>query len=183
MKTYLTFNDIYFDNYGGLENHYYHHELDRYVIFDSDEEWEAHKDKVTKAQAGGFDRPLTLLNTSILTDFGKYDYQPVRADYAASLARAFHGCGKLQSAIGHQATAAVLSELLGVPVEMNRIAYVQPVGHVALVFKLKGRVPEGTILSREQIDAMGYDFGLMTRLASAASADHNSPLAQGTSST
>jgi hypothetical protein len=163
MKTYLTFDEIYWDNYGGLENHYYHHELDRYVIFDSDEEYEAHKDKVTKAQSGGFDRPITLLNTSILTDFGEYEYKPLAADRAGYIARAFHGCGKLQSAIGHQATADILSELLGVPVEMNRIAYVQPVGHMAIVFKLKGRVPEGTILSREQIEAMGYDFGTLVR--------------------
>jgi len=34
-----------------------------------------------------------------------------------------------------------------------------------LVFKLKGRVPEGKVLSREELEAIGYEFGLLTRTA------------------
>jgi hypothetical protein len=70
-----------------------------------------------------------------------------------------------QSAIGHQATAEILTELLGVAVPVNRINYVQGVGDVAIVFKLRGRAPEGVILSRSEVEQMGYDFGLLTRVA------------------
>lgn len=69
-----------------------------------------------------------------------------------------------QSAIGHQATAEILSELLSVPVGVNRIEYSQQVGERAIVFKLRGRVPEGCILTRNQIEEIGYDFGLLERI-------------------
>lgn len=101
---------------------------------------------------------ITLLNTSILTTFGKYEYTPL------TLATARHViCEGYQSAIGHESTAAILTELLGVPVSVNRVAFEQRVGDEALVFKLRGRPPEGAILTREQIDEIGYDFGLLFR--------------------
>jgi hypothetical protein len=103
---------------------------------------------------------ITLLNTSILTAYGTYEYTPL------SLKTAQHViCEGYQSAIGHEATAQILTELLGVPVAMNRIVYEQAVGDEALVFKLRGRPPEGAILTREQIESIGYDFGLLYRAA------------------
>lgn len=103
---------------------------------------------------------ITLLNTSILTQHGPYDYRPIPLDDARAIVRA----QPFQSAIGHQATADILTELLGVPVPLNRTQYEQAEGDLALVFKLNGRPPEGTILSREQIDEMGYSFGVLYRL-------------------
>jgi hypothetical protein len=70
----------------------------------------------------------------------------------------------LQSAIGHQATAEILSDLLGRPVPVNRIQYSQNLGDKAIVFKVKGRVPEGVILKREEVEAMGYEFGILERI-------------------
>jgi hypothetical protein len=67
------------------------------------------------------------------------------------------------SAIGHPETAEVLSELLNTPVPVNRAEYIQQPGEKAIVFKLKSRVPAGTILSRQQIEEVGYEFGLLTR--------------------
>ncbi len=52
--------------------------------------------------------------------------------------------------------------LLGVPVPVNRIQYEQTTGDLAVVFKLRGRPPEGKILTAEEIEAIGYDFGLLT---------------------
>jgi hypothetical protein len=34
-----------------------------------------------------------------------------------------------------------------------------------LVFKLKGLAPEGKILSREELEAVGYEFGLLVRIS------------------
>jgi hypothetical protein len=104
---------------------------------------------------------LTLLNTSILTAYGVYDYYAVSLEHARKLVLS---ADELQSAIGHQSTAEILSELLGITVAVNRIAYVQSVGDTAIVFKLKGRAPEGKILSREEIEAMGYEFGVLMRI-------------------
>lgn len=106
------------------------------------------------------EKMLTLLNTSILTTFGQFDYQPITLETARSMVSS----GDFESAIGHQATAEILTELLQVPVAVNRVNYSQGVNEKAIVFKLRGRAPEGAILTREQIDAIGYDFGLLERI-------------------
>jgi STIV B116-like len=65
-------------------------------------------------------------------------------------------------AIGHQETAVVLSELLNTPVPANCIEYIQHLGDKA-IFKLKSRIPAGAVLNRQEIEAIGYEFGLLTR--------------------
>lgn len=102
---------------------------------------------------------VTLLNTSILTDYGTFKYSPIGLDYARELVTTH----PYQSAIGHSATAEILSELLGVPVSVNRIQYIQG-DEVAIVFKLRGRTPEGKILTREEVEQIGYDFGLLQKI-------------------
>jgi len=101
---------------------------------------------------------LTLLTTSILTDFGTYDYRPITLEEARRLATE-----GVQSAISHQATAEILTGLLGVEVPVNRMVYQQRSGEKALVFKLKGRLPEGAVLNRRQIEEIGYTLGLLER--------------------
>jgi hypothetical protein len=77
---------------------------------------------------------------------------------------AHHGIGCL-SAIGHDSTAGILTELLEIPVAVNRSPFAQEVGQDALVFKLKSRAPEGVILTEAEIEKIGYEFGLLTRIA------------------
>lgn len=109
---------------------------------------------------------LTLLNTSILTAYGEYRYELLKLDDARSLVREFQRAGKqIQSAIGHQSTAELISTLLDFPVPAVRKEFTQVVGDVALVFKLKQRPPEGVILSREELEAIGYEFGILVRTA------------------
>ncbi len=101
---------------------------------------------------------VTLFNTSILTAFGAYRYEPLALEEARRLV-----ADGFISAIGHESTARMLSELLGVAVESRRVDYQQQVGERAIVFKLKRRPPEGAILTAEEIRAIGYEFGLLTR--------------------
>lgn len=110
-------------------------------------------------------RKITLLNSSILTDYGTYQYRPLTLDEARAIVADARAAGdEIESAIGHQSTAELLSALLGVAVETNRIEYRQRKGDVALVFKLSKRPPEGVVLTRDELEKLGYEFGLLTRL-------------------
>ena len=102
---------------------------------------------------------ITLLNTSILTAFGSFTYTPINVAEARSLVKE----REWQSAIGHESTAQILSSLLKTDVSMNRIKYEQKPGDAALIFKLKGRPEEGVILTCEEIEEIGYEFGLLER--------------------
>ena len=62
------------------------------------------------------------------------------------------------SAVGHQATADVLTEILGVQIPMNRIAVKMERGDIGIHFFLKQRLPEGAVLGREDLERLEYDF-------------------------
>lgn len=109
----------------------------------------------------GEDMPrVTLLNTSILTAHGRYSYEPMSLENAREIALT----NSADSAVGHQVTADILSELFGFAVPLNRCFYVQQPGDIGIVFKLRGRPEEGKALTREEVEAIGYDFGLLTRI-------------------
>lgn len=108
---------------------------------------------------------LAVLNTSIVTADGMYSYGPIAVDEARALvAEAMAGDG-IDSAFGHEGSAPILSDLLGVEIPINRQALQQQPGQKALVFKLRGRGAEGEILDRARVEEIGYDLKLLTRFA------------------
>jgi Domain of unknown function (DUF1874) len=58
-----------------------------------------------------------------------------------------------------------MTMLLKFPVPPNRIDFTQTTEDVALIFKLKKRAPEGVILTRDELEQIGYELGLLTRTA------------------
>jgi len=99
------------------------------------------------------------MNSPRLTEFGVYEYRPLTtAEAKQMLAEGF------QSAIGHESTAAFLSDLLGLPISKMRGEFRQRPGERAVVFQLNDRPPEGRVLDREEIERIGYKFGLLRRL-------------------
>jgi len=104
-------------------------------------------------------QPVALLNTSIATADGTYMLETITFDRAKDLI----GGQETLSAIGHDSTAQILTELLGIDVPVNRIQFEQQAGQTALVFKLNGRPPEGKVLSREEIEQIGYKFQILRR--------------------
>ena len=102
---------------------------------------------------------VTILNTSILTSYGKFTYEPITVESAKKLVQV-----GFTSAVGHQSTCDILTSLLGVEIPLNRLQYKQETGETALVFKLKGRPEEGKILSVEEIEAIGYEFGTLVKV-------------------
>ena len=103
---------------------------------------------------------ITLLNTSALTAYGTFDFQPISLLEARELVKR----AEIISAIGHAATAEIFSEELGIEVKLNRFDFVQNVDETAIVFKLKTRIAEGKVLDRTEIEEIGYEFGILRRL-------------------
>lgn len=106
---------------------------------------------------------LGLLNTSIITTTGTYKMVDLTLAQAKDLAQA--NKDNLLSAIGHSATADVLTKLLGVDVPANRIVFSQDVGQQAIVLKMRGRLPDDVKdLAVDDMQQIGFDLFLLTRL-------------------
>lgn len=103
---------------------------------------------------------LAILNTSILTATGEYKLEDITLDEAKDLVLS----NDLDSAVGHQSTAEIMTTLLGVEIAVNRQMFCQQTGQRALVFKLNGRPEEGKIFTAEQIEEIGYKFQLLSRV-------------------
>lgn len=109
---------------------------------------------------------LTFLNAAIITAHGAFEFQRLSLKEAREIVAEFQESNrKISSAIGHAATAELMTRLLKFPVPQNRIDFIQTVEDAALVFKLKKRAPEGVILTGEELEEIGYEFGLLTRTA------------------
>lgn len=101
--------------------------------------------------------PIAILNTTILTTDGDFSLKTISLDEAKQLIQD----REILSAVGHESTAQILTELLEVYVPLNRIQFKQQSGQKALCFKLSGRPQEGTILTAEEIEKIGYEFKLL----------------------
>jgi len=104
---------------------------------------------------------FVFLNTTILTVDGDFNLRTVSLDEVRDMLGLDPDVPRL-SAIGHESAAQIMSELLGEPIDVNRIQYSQHPSDIAICFKLRGRPPEGAILSRNQIEEIGYEFKVLT---------------------
>jgi len=60
------------------------------------------------------------------------------------------------SAVGHESTAKLLTQLLEISVPLNRITIRMRKGDVAVHFIPKIRLPEGVILSKESLEKLDF---------------------------
>lgn len=104
--------------------------------------------------------PVAIFNGTVATTNGLYSIEDTDVDTA----RKYVNENGFISAIGHEATANIMSELLEVHIPMNRIQFHQEVGQLAIVFKLNERPPEGEILNRDEVERVGYSLKIMERL-------------------
>lgn len=104
--------------------------------------------------------PIAILNANIVTDDGLYRTRTI----SHSEARDLVADAEIDSAIGHESTAELLTALLGRRIPVHRQQFEQQPGQSALVFKLHGRPPEGRILDRAELLELGYTFHILERI-------------------
>ncbi len=111
--------------------------------------------------------PVLLLNTTICSGLpteGNAAVYRITGPVTAEDARALLAACTIDSAIGHDATAHAMAALIGQPVAVNRQLARQRPGQRALVLKIRGRIPEGTVLDRDAMEEIGYDLFWMDRI-------------------
>jgi hypothetical protein len=64
----------------------------------------------------------------------------------------------VKSVVGHQSTADFISAVLGIDVPMNREQVSLSVGDTIIVFQLQARLPEGKVLTKEEINQIPYKW-------------------------
>jgi len=104
--------------------------------------------------------PIAIFNGTVATTNGLYRITDIEVEYAKKLVKKYG----VISAVGHEATAVIMTELLGVEIPLNRIQFHQETTQIAIVFKLNVRPPEGTILTIKELESIGFGLKLMERL-------------------
>jgi len=104
--------------------------------------------------------PLLLLNSAVLTAYGTFRHRQVSVEEARQLVRA----NSWDCAIGHDATARLVSMQLGIPCRPARIEVIQQVGQMALVIRLDNRAPSGRDLDESALEQIGYHWAVIERL-------------------
>ena len=97
-----------------------------------------------------------ILNVPVLTNYGTFRFRKVSVEEAKKvLADGFI------SAVGHEGTAKVLSELLKMEIPYNRVEIHMQPGDKAVVFRLLKRLPEGVVLSKEELLQLPFELGVL----------------------
>jgi Domain of unknown function (DUF1874). len=99
-----------------------------------------------------------LLNTLIVPiDFNIYRYAYIKLErISLEKAKQILQNNEFISAIGHEATAKLLSQLLGINIPVNRISVFFELGDIGIHFFLKQRLPEGKVLTEEELKELDF---------------------------
>lgn len=68
------------------------------------------------------------------------------------------------SAVGHEGTAQLLSQILGFQVPVNRVSIKLAPSDILIVFQLLTRLPEGRVLTADEIKQLQYKFYIVKLL-------------------
>lgn len=99
---------------------------------------------------------LYLFNTTIMPNEGVFSCKKITTSEATELL--LQGDSAV-SALGHQGSVDAFNALFkGLNCEMNRIQATMQKGDKAICLKVRGRLPEGSILTLEQLNEIGYDL-------------------------
>lgn len=103
---------------------------------------------------------ITLLNSPVITAEGLFRYRRISLEEA----RALVAGEEIRSAIGHRNTADLIAQHLCIECPRDRIQIRQQTGERALVFQLSERPNKTSELTLEEIERIGYEWGLLERV-------------------
>lgn len=103
---------------------------------------------------------MYILNTPVLTNWGSFKFSPITVEESKKL---LESNNPFVSAVGHKGTAQLLSRLLEIEVPENRVEIKMQTGDKAIVFRLGIRLPEGKILTEEELKNLPFELGLLER--------------------
>lgn len=107
---------------------------------------------------------LYLLNSPVITGDGNYIYRTISIDEAKEILQMHLNANTVINAIGHESTIRIFNTVFNTDFPVNRITIQMKTLECALVFKLKARPPEGKVLTADEIEQIGYEFGLLVKL-------------------
>jgi len=87
--------------------------------------------------------------------------EEVDEDTAVNVITTMKSRGELTSAVGHESTAKILSEICGVEIECNRIPIKLQLKDAVIVFQLLTRLEEGKVLTQDELSNIKYKFYLV----------------------
>jgi hypothetical protein len=100
---------------------------------------------------------LYIINAPILTEYGLWEFSgPLSIDEARTML-----AHNFVSAIGHEASAKLLSQILNIPIPVNRIQIKMKPGDKALILRLLQRLPEGKVLNESELKRLDFELGLL----------------------
>lgn len=104
--------------------------------------------------------PIGILNCAIVTGGpGTYVMEDITIDAARNLL----ANTPFESFIGHESTAALLTQLLHADITTSRASFRQQLHQRALVFQLADRLPEGKVLSADELAGLNFTLMLCTK--------------------
>jgi len=101
---------------------------------------------------------IYLFNTLIVPiDFNKYPKATIKLEkLSLEEVKQILTSNKFISAIGHEGTAKLLTQLLNITIPVNRVTVFLEPGDIGIHYYLKTRLPEGKILTESELKQLDF---------------------------